>query len=97
MKKALTISLIAFLWAGAALYAGNKPHEGKITSIDMDQKMIVVGGEHDQSWTLYWNETTKVKGAKVEDLKPGDSIHFDYKEKDGKMWATEIHRSKAAM
>jgi Cu/Ag efflux protein CusF len=98
MKKALTISLIAFLYAGAALYAAKRPHEGKITSIDMDQKMIVVGGEKDQSWTLYWNETTKVKDAKVEDLKVGDTIHFDYKEKDGKMWATEIHRTaKAAM
>ncbi len=99
MKKVLTVSLIVFLCAGAALYAGGKqPHEGKITSIDMDQKMIVVAGEKDQSWTLYWNETTKVKDAKVEDLKVGDSIHFDYKEKDGKMWATEIHRTaKAAM
>jgi Cu/Ag efflux protein CusF len=99
MKKALTISLIAFLCAGAALYAGGrKPHEGKITSIDMDAKSIAVAGEHDMTWTIYWNETTKVKDAKVEDLKVGDTIHFDYKEKDGKMWATEIHRTaKAAM
>jgi hypothetical protein len=100
MKKVLTLSLIAFVCIGAALYAGGKqPHEGKITSIDMDQKMIVVAGEKDQSWTLYWNETTKVKDAKVEDLKVGDTIHFDVKkDKDGKMWATEIHRTaKAAM
>ncbi|HEX9304697.1 MAG TPA: copper-binding protein [Thermoanaerobaculia bacterium] len=99
MKKALTISLIAFLCAGAAVYAAKQPHEGKITSIDMDQKSIAVAGEHDQTWTLYWNETTKVKDAKVEDLKVGDTIHFDFKkDKDGKMWATEIHRTaKAAM
>jgi Cu/Ag efflux protein CusF len=98
MKKVLTLSLIAFVCIGAALYAKG-PHEGKITSIDMDSKSIAVGGEHDQTWTLYWNETTKVKDAKVEDLKVGDTIHFDFKkDKEGKMWATEIHRTaKAAM
>jgi Cu/Ag efflux protein CusF len=97
MKKVLTLSLFAFLVAGAAAYAhGRKPHEGKITSIDMDQKTIMVAGEHDQTWTIYWNDMTKVKGAKVGDLKNGDSIHFDYKEQDGKMWATEIRRTHAA-
>src|SRR5438445_12835880 len=94
MKKVLTLSLIVFLCAGAALYAGgNKPHEGKITSIDMDQKSIAVAGERDQSWTIYWNETTKVKDAKVEELKVGETIHFDYKkDKVGKTRAKEIYR-----
>ena len=99
MKKALAVSLIAFLCVGvAAVYAGGA-HEGKITAIDMDAKSIAVAGEHDMTWTIYWNETTKVKAAKVEDLKVGDTIHFDVKkDKDGKMWATEIHRTaKAAM
>ena len=97
MKKVLTLSLFVFLFAGAAAYAaGRKPHEGKITSIDMDQKAITVAGEHDQTWTIYWNDMTKVKGAKVEELKNGDSIHFDYKEQDGKMWATEIRRTHMA-
>jgi Cu/Ag efflux protein CusF len=95
MKKALTVSLIVFLCAGAVAYAhGRRPHEGKITNIDMDQKAITVQGEHDQTWTINWTETTKVKGGKIEDLKVGDSIHFDYKDKDGKMWATEIRRTQ---
>ena len=105
MQNALPIVVFGVLGALSVVAANswmNSPagytlSQGKITSIDMDQKMIVVAGEKDQSWTLYWNETTRVKGAKVEDLKAGDTIHFDYKEKDGKMWATEIHRSKAAM
>jgi|SRR5437867_12989236 len=97
MKKVLTVSLFVFLCAAAAAYAhGGKGHEGKITNIDMDQKAITVEGEHGHNWTIYWNETTKVKDAKVEDLKVGDSIHFDAMEKDGKMWATEIRRTKMA-
>jgi len=99
MKKALAVSLIAFLCAGAAALYAKDSHDGKITSIDMDAKSIAVAGEHDMTWTIYWNETTKVKDAKVEDLKVGDTIRFDVKkDKDGKMWATEIHRTaKAAM
>ena len=99
MKKALAVSLIAFLCVGAAALYAKGAHEGKITSIDMDAKSIAVAGEKDMTWTIYWNETTKVKDAKVEDLKVGDTIHFDVKkDKDGKMWATEIHRTaKAAM
>jgi Cu/Ag efflux protein CusF len=94
MKKVLTVSLFVFICAAAAAYAhGGKGHEGKISSIDMDQKTITVAGEHDQTWTINWTETTKVKGGKVEDLKVGDSIHFDATEKDGKMWATEIRRT----
>jgi Cu/Ag efflux protein CusF len=97
MKKVLTLSLFVFLFAGAAAYAsGHKPHEGKITAIDMDQKTITVAGEHGDNWTIYWNDMTKVKNAKVGDLKNGDTIHFDYKEQDGKMWATEIRRTHTA-
>ncbi|HEV8609895.1 MAG TPA: copper-binding protein [Thermoanaerobaculia bacterium] len=97
MKKALTVSLFVFLCAAAAAYAhGRKPHEGKITNIDMDQKTITVEGEHGQTWTINWTDTTKVKGAKLSDLKVGDSIHFDVTEKDGKMWATEIRRTHTA-
>jgi Cu/Ag efflux protein CusF len=96
MKKALAVSLMALLCLSAAAYAHSRAHEGKITSIDLDQKTIAVQGEHDRNWTIFWTETTKVEGAKIEDLKVGDSIHFDYQEKDGKMWATEIRRTHKA-
>ncbi|HEY6065299.1 MAG TPA: DUF5666 domain-containing protein [Thermoanaerobaculia bacterium] len=97
MRKALTVSLFVFLCAATAAYAhGRKAHEGKITNIDMDGKALTVQGEHNQTWTIYWTDTTKVKGAKVGDLKVGDSIHFDVSEKDGKMWAREIRRTHMA-
>jgi Cu/Ag efflux protein CusF len=96
MKKALAVSLMALLCVCAAAYAHGRTHEGKITSIDLDQKTIAVQGEHDRNWRISWTETTKVKGTKIEDLKVGDSIHFDYTEKDGKMWATEIRRTHKA-
>src|SRR5439155_26482783 len=99
MKKALAVSLIAFLCAGAAALYAKDSHDGKITSIDMDAKSIAVAGEHDMTWTIYWYETTNVKDAKVEDLKVGDTIRFDVKkDTDGRMWATAIRRTaKAAM
>lgn len=95
--KALTVSLVVLLFAAAGAYAkGRQAHEGKITNIDTAEKTLTVAGEHDQTWTINWNETTKVKGAKLADLKVGDSIHFDVQEKDGKMWATEIRRTHKA-
>jgi hypothetical protein len=30
------------------------------------------------------------------ELKEGDSVHFDYVEKDGKMWITKLRRTKKA-
>ena len=63
----------------------------------MDGKVLVVQGEEGDQWQLYWTETTKCKGdVLVTELKPGDSIHFDYVEKDGKMWVTELRRTHKA-
>jgi Copper binding periplasmic protein CusF len=76
--------------------AERRPHEGKIVRIDPDQKMLVVSGEKNDEWSLYWTETTKLKDVTVPELQVGDSIHFDYTEKDGKMWVTELRRTRKA-
>jgi Cu/Ag efflux protein CusF len=80
-----------------SLLAERRPHEGKITKIDSVQKVMVVQGEKGDEWNLYWNESTKLKdGLTVPELRQGDSVHFDYVDKDGKMWLTEVRRTHKA-
>ncbi len=90
------VSVVALLALASAAFAERRPHEGKIVRIDTDQKMLVVSGEKNDEWNLYWTETTKMKDVTVPELKVGDSIHFDYTEKDGKMWLTELRRTHRA-
>lgn len=100
MKKTRTWAVAAALFAVAAMFsialADKRPHEGKIIRIDPDQKVLVVAGEKNDEWTLYWTETTKLKDVTVPELSVGDSVHFDYAEKDGKMWVTELRRTHKA-
>jgi Cu/Ag efflux protein CusF len=82
---------------GLASADDNRPHEGKVINIDKDLMMLSVQGDKDDQWTLYWTETTKLKGdLTVEEVKVGDKVHFDYTEKDGKMWLTELKRTDKA-
>lgn len=99
MKKALaiTITAVAILLVSSAGYAEKRPHEGKIVSIDPTAMTMVVHGEKGDQWNLYWTETTKLKnGLTFGELKSGDKVHFDYLEKDGKMWVTELRRTAKA-
>jgi hypothetical protein len=96
LNTALSLSFVALLVMSAAAIAERRPHEGKIVSIDPEQKMMTVAGEKNDEWTLYWTETTKLKGVTVPELQVGDSIHFDYTEKEGRMWLTELRRTHRA-
>ena len=98
MKAKLCLVLAAvFLISSAALVAGDRPHEGKVIRVDQDMKAIVVQGEKGDQWTLYWTETTKLKdGVTFGELKPGDEIEFEYMDKDGKMWLSEVEREHRA-
>jgi hypothetical protein len=99
MKKALaiTITAVAILLVSSAGYAEKRSHEGKIVSIDSTAMTMVVQGEKGDQWNLYWTETTKLKnGLTFGELKSGDKIHFDYLEKDGRMWVTELRRTRKA-
>jgi len=86
----------AFLVSCAALFADDEhKKEGKIVSIDQDARTIVVSGEKGDQWTVFWTYTTKLEhGLTFPELKAGDKIEFEYMDKDGKMWATEIEREK---
>ena len=108
---AITIAAVAILLVSSAGYAEKRPHEGKIVRVEtvekstdiqgqnvasVDRSMVVQGEKGDQ-WTLYWDDTTKFKnGLTASELRQGDSVHFDFIEKNGKMWVTELRRTKKA-
>jgi hypothetical protein len=95
----------------SASYAARRPHEGKILRVEtveksanvsgetvsnVDRSMVIQGEKGDQ-WTLYWDDTTKFKhDLTPSELREGDRVHFDFVEKNGKMWLTEIRRTKKA-
>lgn len=96
---ALVCAVCFVLTVGAAAMADDqeRPDEGKVVSIDQSAMSMTLEGKKDDRWTLYWTESTKVKGdVTVEELQVGDQVHFKFTEKDGKKWLTELHRSKKA-
>ncbi len=114
MKKIMAVSAaaVAILLMSSAGYAENRPHEGKIVSIQTVEKSVetpggekvgntersmVIQGERGDQWTLYWDDTTKFKSSLTpNELREGDKVHFDFVQKDGKMWVTELRRTKKA-
>jgi Cu/Ag efflux protein CusF len=92
-----TLILALGLVLGAAATADDRPNEGKVISIDRAGMVLSVQGDKDDQWTLYWTETTKLKGdLTIQEVKVGDKVHFEYTEKDGKMWLTELKRTDRA-
>ncbi len=79
----LACALCLVLTAGAIAVAGDdRPEKGKVISIDKDAMSMVVQGEKNDQWNLYWTESTKLEGdLTVQDLAVGDEIHFKYTEK----------------
>ncbi len=97
MKVKLWSALVAALFVSALALAADKPHEGKLIRVDPDQKMLTVQGEKGDQWTLFVDDTTKLKnGLTFQELRTGDSVHFDYIEREGKMYVTELHRTHKA-
>src|SRR4026208_1930167 len=92
----LALSLVLGLGA-LAIADDNRPHEGKAINIDRAVTVLEVQGDKDDQWTLYWTESTKLKGdLTVQEVKVGDKVHFEYMEKDGKKWLTELKRTDKA-
>jgi len=97
MKRLLGISAALLFVLASAAYAADRPHEGKITKIDQDARVMTIQGEKGDTWDLYWTETTKLKNELTfPELRVGDSVHFDYMEKDGRMYVTELRRTHKA-
>lgn len=89
--------LSVVLSVGTLAIADDRPHEGKIISIDKAAMTMSVQGEKDDQWTLHWTESTKLDGdLTIEEIKVGDEVEFDYTEKDGKKWLTKLDRTERA-
>jgi len=99
VKKVLVTASAALfvLLIAASAYADKRPQEGKITRIDQTAMVMTIQGERGDTWELCWTETTKLKNRLTfGELREGDSVHFDFVEKEGKMWLTELRRTGRA-
>jgi Cu/Ag efflux protein CusF len=107
----ISLAALFVLLMASAVDAAKRPHEGKIIRVETVEKSadvagekisnvehsMVIQGEKGDQWTLYWDDTTKFKHDLVpSELKEGDRVHFDFVEKNGKMWLTELRRTKKA-
>src|SRR5262245_3803073 len=93
----LMLVLGLVLAVGVLAIADDRPEECKVVKIDKEAMVVTGQGEKEDRWALNWTETTKVKGdLTVEERKVGDKIHFEYMEKDGKMWLSELRRTDKA-
>jgi cold shock CspA family protein len=107
----IPLAVLALLLMASAGYAEKRPHEGRVVKVetverstDMGgesianvQRSMIVQGEKGDQWTLYWDDTTKFKnGLSPTQLREGDKVHFEFVERDGKMWVTELRRTKKA-
>ena len=93
----LMLALALSLTFGGVATADDRPHEGKVISVDKETMVMSVQGDKDDQWTLYWTESTKLKGdLAIQEVKVGDKVHFEFVEKDGKMWLTELKRTDKA-
>ena len=111
LSVSVTAAALAVFLVASAGYADRRPHEGKVVRVETVEqsadvsgekisnvvRFMVVQGEKGDEWKLYWDDTTKFKHSLMpSQLKQGDQVHFDYVEKDGKMWITELRRTKKA-
>jgi len=107
----ISLAAFAVLLMASASYASDRPHEGTVVSVQVVEKSagaagetvtnvensLVVRGEKGDEWTLYWDNTTKFKhDLAPTQLKQGDHVDFEFVEKNGKMWVTELRRTKKA-
>ena len=98
ISLAAAVLLVGMLAVGAVpAYADDKPDEGRIVRVVPDAKMITVQDEDGDQFDLMWNETTKMEGnAVIAQLKPGDYVHFEYVEREGVKFLTELKRTSRA-
>ena len=94
---AAAILVVALVCASGPLYADDKPDEGRIVRVVPEAKLITVQDDNGDQWDLMWNETTHMEGkATFAQLKAGDYVHFEYVEREGQKFLTEIKRTSSA-
>jgi hypothetical protein len=95
MKRVLAIgaALALLLVASSAVYAAEKSISGTITSVDMEQRMLVVKDSTSKEHTVYWNESTRLDGGP---LQQGATVKLQTSDDGGKNLATSIQVSGKA-
>ncbi len=90
--KVSWILAVVFVVSSAVLLADHE-REATVVKVDPHTMVIVVQNKKGEQSTLYCNASTKLKdGITWANMKPGDKIEYEYKEKDGKSWVTEIEK-----
>ena len=84
---ALAIFAVSLAASAGEKKAGEKMVSGTISSIDVANRSMTVTDAKSVSWTIAWNDSTRVKGG---ELKEGQAVALAYVEADGKMWASWI-------
>lgn len=100
LKKALTLAAVAILAVSFAATAndhsksggGEKTAVGTIAKLDAASKTITVSDAKGASWTVQWNDSTKILGG---EMKEGAPVKVGYTEADGKISATWIRVGEA--
>jgi Cu/Ag efflux protein CusF len=94
---AAALVVVALLFAGAPVLADDRPDEGRIVRVVPEAKLITVQADNGDQFDLMWNETTKMEGkATFAQLKAGDYVHFEFVEREGQKFLTEIKRTSRA-
>lgn len=102
MKKTMILAALAIFTISLATLAadkakssaaGEKSAAGTIAKVDTAGKSITVSDSKGTSWTIQWNDSTRILGG---ELKEGAAVKVGYTEGDGKMWATWIRMGESA-
>ncbi len=59
---------------------------GTVTKMDKDGRMMMMKDASGKEMTMYWDDSTKVKG----DMMEGSGTHVHYMMRDGKMMAHDV-------
>ena len=94
-KQPLAWLLSTLLLAGSmsfvAVAADEAVKEGTVVGIDKDAKLFVVRGSEGDQWTVSWATGTDPRGdLEGSDLRMFDRVRFDYTERDGVNWLTDL-------
>ena len=101
MKKILTLAVLATLAVSLAAIANDSPKaksggekvvSGSIARLDTANKSLTVTDSKGASWTILWNDSTRILGG---ELKEGQPVKLGYVEAQDKMWATWIRAGEA--
>jgi hypothetical protein len=88
MRKVAALSVLLVLVLSTSALAMGKTHEATITTVNSDQKMMMVKDKSGKETEVYWTESTKLLGKP---MASGETVHYKAKMKNGKLTAYWVH------